>query len=245
MELNLRKYSFTGQIWIAQKPSANSLQSLEESVLIFALSFIETKRLLIQIPEKVEGLNTHISALYGALQQRPEILHSIGVNMSFYIFLGMIDDLVVVWTLPVYEISKQDDNKYRVITNGENYVDTKITLYIEDEKARKYVEALNTGSFLKFKGIIKDVSLRTFIIEPALPIIEWDLIRQFAGWKCPNEWRRKANCRNSLEVRNFFLISRRVRFSRSYWCSKEHMVCFLNTPIMTTDENVFDFLRPD
>lgn len=79
---------------------------------------------------------------------------------------------IVVWTLPVYEISKQDDNKYRVITNGDNYVDTKITLYIEDEKARKYVEALNTGSFLKFKGIIKDVSLRTFIIEPALPIIE-------------------------------------------------------------------------
>src|SRR5580700_2169735 len=47
--------------------------------------------LLIQVAEQMERLNTHVGALDGALQERPEILQSVGMDFATNVLNGMVN----------------------------------------------------------------------------------------------------------------------------------------------------------
>lgn len=90
-----------------------------------------------------------------------------------------ISGKIVQWTLPVYEVSKHDDNVYRVQTSGgstsnfggTNYVGTFLNLNARGTTQASYIESLRTGDMLTFKGRITGTFLRNIEIEPAIVIM--------------------------------------------------------------------------
>jgi hypothetical protein len=75
---------------------------------------------------------------------------------------------VVGWRLPVYEVTKSGD-KYRVQTSSAaNTVGAFVTITPRNASDRQYIEGLHTGDLVAFKGTIRDVSLRSLEIEPAI-----------------------------------------------------------------------------
>jgi len=61
------------QLLIGDALSNNGWHRSHEAALIIILSSIEQERLLIEIAEQVERLETHIGALNPALQEAPEV----------------------------------------------------------------------------------------------------------------------------------------------------------------------------
>ena len=59
-----------------------------ESVILREL---KTERLLIEIAEQMKRFDRDIGALDGALQQRPKVFHTVGVNLPIDITLGVVD----------------------------------------------------------------------------------------------------------------------------------------------------------
>ncbi|MGY8905340.1 MAG: hypothetical protein ACKVIH_12400 [Burkholderiales bacterium] len=86
-----------------------------------------------------------------------------------------IQGKVVVWQLRVYEVKREDDG-YVVTTtdsissllDGEPVVATSISLTPRNAAERVVIEAFKTGDNIRFKGYIKDVSLRRIRIKPAM-----------------------------------------------------------------------------
>jgi len=70
---------------------------------IGVLACVEAERLLINVPEQVERLNRNMGATDTALQQAPEVLQPIGVNLIPYVAFSVIDhfNLVGVVHVPV------------------------------------------------------------------------------------------------------------------------------------------------
>lgn len=93
---------------------------------------------------------------------------------------NMINELngrVVQWKLPLYEVSREGQNKYRIQTSsgnlfGANYVSTFATLYTQNQNEAKYVESLKTGDMITIKGTINGIAgIRSINIEPAILIL--------------------------------------------------------------------------
>ncbi len=75
---------------------------------------------------------------------------------------------VVVWQLPVYEVSKQGDG-YKVQTSAGRAVGTFIHIKTRNDQERSYLESIKTGDAISFKGVIADVDFtRHLIIRPAI-----------------------------------------------------------------------------
>lgn len=78
----------------------------------------------------------------------------------------------IKWQLPVYEVSKITDNKYRISTGSgelfeESYVSTSIEITARNSKEVEYIESLMTGNMIKIQGKITGVTLRSIYIEEA------------------------------------------------------------------------------
>ena len=67
-----------------------------ETLRIRGLAVVIAERLFVQITEQMERLNADIGAMQTALEQAPEILHRVRVNIAVRIFDRMIDDGVLV-----------------------------------------------------------------------------------------------------------------------------------------------------
>jgi len=63
--------------------------------MIFLGAIVVPENLLIQVSEQVKRLDADIGSLQTALDQTPEIFHTVGVNLSVNVFLGMVNDLVL------------------------------------------------------------------------------------------------------------------------------------------------------
>lgn len=70
--------------------------SVSHGSAVFVPPVAIPKRLLIDVPEQVERVHTHIGTVQAVLQQEPEILHSVGIDVSANVLLGAIDDPVDV-----------------------------------------------------------------------------------------------------------------------------------------------------
>lgn len=77
----------------------------EEPHFVGQLARVESKRLLIQIPEQMKRFNVNVSALKAALEQRPEIFQPVRVDVTFGVALGVINDLVFKITVQA-EVSR-------------------------------------------------------------------------------------------------------------------------------------------
>jgi hypothetical protein len=62
----------------------------------WSLSFrvLKRKGLFIEIPEQMKWLQAHIGALNSALQQAPEVLNAVGVDVPFEIGFSVVNDLM-------------------------------------------------------------------------------------------------------------------------------------------------------
>ena len=88
-----------------------------------------------------------------------------------------LKDKIVQWTLPVFEVSKLSENKYKIQTDsgtlfGTKYVGTFTVVYTQNENEVRFIENLKTGSNITIKGIINDTFMRNIEIEPAILIIK-------------------------------------------------------------------------
>lgn len=89
-----------------------------ESVPVHVMAGVESEHLLVKVSEQVERLHTDVGSLDGALQQRPEVLHAIGVNLAVNVFFGMVNDLVLIL------VTEQDVGAVSI------RIDFRATLYI-------------------------------------------------------------------------------------------------------------------
>lgn len=81
---------------------------------------------------------------------------------------------IVQWTLPVYDVSKKKENIYKVLTRSESgSVGTYVTLYARSAQDVALVEGLMTDDAVTIKGKVKEVKLRTIIIDPAILIANY------------------------------------------------------------------------
>ena len=60
------------------------------------LAIVVAKRLFIDVAEQVEGFDAHVGAIQTALEETPEVLHTVGVDISTDILFGVVDDLVYI-----------------------------------------------------------------------------------------------------------------------------------------------------
>lgn len=75
---------------------------------------------------------------------------------------------VVEWSLPVYDVNKRSEGKYRIQTSGGGAVGTFITLYTTSASEAQTVEALQTDDYVNVKGRITGTSMRNIDIEDAI-----------------------------------------------------------------------------
>jgi hypothetical protein len=78
---------------IPSQPLADDLTDGQvEPFAVVQVSIVEPESLLVQIPEQVEWFNAHICAVQPALQETPEVLHPISVNIATNIFNRMVNN---------------------------------------------------------------------------------------------------------------------------------------------------------
>src|SRR6266700_112774 len=80
------------------EPLAHDLRDGQsESVsVLHPLTIVVPKRLLVDVPEKVERLDTDVGAVKPALQEAPEIFHCVRVNVAVHVFNSVVNDRVLV-----------------------------------------------------------------------------------------------------------------------------------------------------
>ncbi len=82
------------QARVGQALAEDRAQRLHESAAVGAAPLVEAVCLLVKIAEQVKGLDRDVGALDRALQERPEVLHAVRVDLAFDVLLGVVDDLV-------------------------------------------------------------------------------------------------------------------------------------------------------
>ena len=76
---------------------------------------------------------------------------------------------IVEWELPVYEISKESSELYKIIISQGKNVGCIVYISAKTEEDRVHLLSLKTGSLVSFKGQISgDTFMRSIIIKPAI-----------------------------------------------------------------------------
>jgi hypothetical protein len=78
-----------------------------------------------------------------------------------------IENKIVDWSLPVYDVSEQSENDIVVQTETGSFVGTFVHFRNPNESTKSRLIALKVGNILHFKGVVKDVFLRSLVIDPA------------------------------------------------------------------------------
>src|SRR5579863_1378971 len=68
--------------------------AVSQRLSVEILPIVETEHLLIDVGLQVRGIDTHVSSLQSALEQTPEILHTVRMNSAFNVAFQVIDDLM-------------------------------------------------------------------------------------------------------------------------------------------------------
>lgn len=75
----------------------------------------------------------------------------------------------VQWNLPVFEVRKLSEGRYRVQTGGDRtLVGTFVNVYTRSPEEVAFVESLKSEDSISFKGKITGVRLRNVQIDPAV-----------------------------------------------------------------------------
>jgi hypothetical protein len=125
-------------------------------------------------PSKEEALNTINSEINTIINSQEDNIRATDIQRQNT--EKEIIGKIVKWTLPVFEVKKLDETKYKIQTsgfmNGTSIVSTFVTVYPQDQKDKAYIEALKTNDRITIKGKITGTSMRSIKIEPAILIMK-------------------------------------------------------------------------
>jgi len=112
-------------------------ESVEAVTVIHALPMVEAEGLLIHVAEEVERLDADVRAAKSALQETPEILNSVGVDIALGVGFGVVDEVMDVVSLKpevgVSFIGEKMRAGFDVLANG--HVQASPTSIIQDSDA--------------------------------------------------------------------------------------------------------------
>ncbi len=77
---------------------------------------------------------------------------------------------IVQWTLPLYEVKKNDSGYTLQTSDTNNTVGVFARVHIREESERDYIESLKTGASITLKGKITGTFLRNIELKPAIVI---------------------------------------------------------------------------
>jgi hypothetical protein len=83
---------FARQLFVGNPPSNNLLHDSDKSFRVGQVSIVVAIRLFVKIAEQMERLDADVCAMQAALQQRPKILHRVGVNIAIHVLNRVIDN---------------------------------------------------------------------------------------------------------------------------------------------------------
>jgi transposase-like protein len=86
------------QVLVGQPTPNDGAEHFEKPLGVGRFPSVESKRLFVEIPEQVKGLDGNVRALDLALQQRPEVFQAVGVGVDLPAYVGfrVVDDFVGV-----------------------------------------------------------------------------------------------------------------------------------------------------
>src|ERR1017187_7586789 len=98
----LRFRSLAGQL-IECETFAHNLAhcQVETLAVVKALAVVVAERLLIEVPEQVEGLDTHVGTAQSALQETPEVLKPVGVDFAANVLYRVVNHFMLELIEPV------------------------------------------------------------------------------------------------------------------------------------------------
>ena len=73
---------------------------------------------------------------------------------------------VVQWTLPVYEVNKLEEGKFKIQTSGIGHVATFCYIVADGDDDIAKLSALKTGDMVTVKGKIDGISFRSIKLDP-------------------------------------------------------------------------------
>src|SRR5260221_1744339 len=85
------------QISIGEPTANDGAQRTDEAACIGILPLVEPEGLLIEVAEQMEWLDADVGSPDAALEQAPEVLKTVGVDLPVYISLRMVDDAMDVF----------------------------------------------------------------------------------------------------------------------------------------------------
>ena len=92
----LASQNVPGELLADDQPHRNiEALAVIQRLTFIILAIVVAKHLLIRIAEQMERLHADIRALQFALNQRPEVLQAVGVDVAANVFDGVVDDLML------------------------------------------------------------------------------------------------------------------------------------------------------
>src|SRR5437773_1280499 len=70
------------ELRIFQTLADNATERLNKSALVIVFALVESKRLLVAIPEQMKRLDINICSLESTFQKRPKVFQSVSVNLA-------------------------------------------------------------------------------------------------------------------------------------------------------------------
>jgi hypothetical protein len=91
----MRRTHLAGYFGVGEALSEKVISNvLETKSIMLKRTEVVAKNLFVEIPEQVEGFDRNVCALQSALEQTPEILQTVSVNLSVNVALRMVDNFV-------------------------------------------------------------------------------------------------------------------------------------------------------
>jgi hypothetical protein len=84
----------TGEFRVGQPLTDDLADADVESLRVSHLPIVESERLLIDVAEQMERFHADVSSVQLALNETPEVLHAVSVNVAIRVLDGMINDLM-------------------------------------------------------------------------------------------------------------------------------------------------------
>jgi hypothetical protein len=95
-----------GQLLVGESPSNNVPHREDEALNVGHVAVVVAKRLFIEIPEEVKRLHAYIGPMNASLEQTPNVLKPVRMNVAVDIRLGVVDHLMLKFIKAVIRLQR-------------------------------------------------------------------------------------------------------------------------------------------
>jgi len=92
-------FHLASQLLVSNTASHNLFHNRTETFRVREGTEVIPETLFVQVPEQMERLDADVSPVQSALQETPEVLHRVRVNVAVHVLYGVVDDCVLVFVL--------------------------------------------------------------------------------------------------------------------------------------------------